>query len=131
MKFTFLFSLLSLLAAPAAAQDEPDCTNPPGQMWENICARIEFEKADAELNRIWPGIKADNEALDEELFLEHKGAVDALLASQRVWLVYRDAECARQGFAERGGSMESMLVNACLAAMTTARIKALTEEDGQ
>ncbi len=59
------------------------------------------------------------------------GYLDALMASQQAWLVYRDAECTLQGFEAHGGSMEPMLVNACLADMTTKRIKELQGEDGQ
>jgi uncharacterized protein YecT (DUF1311 family) len=50
------------------------------------------------------------------------------MASQRAWIAYRDAECIWQGFEAHGGSMEPMLVNACLAEKTTQRIKELQGE---
>lgn len=132
MYLKFQLGLLALLATPALAQDKaPDCANQIDQNTMTRCAGIDFDKADAELNRIWPGLKKDAQDADAEAFEGMGGYLDALLASQRAWLAYRDAECAWQGFEARGGSMEPMLVNACLAEKTTARIKELQGEDGQ
>jgi uncharacterized protein YecT (DUF1311 family) len=36
----------------------------------------------------------------------------------------------RQGFESRGGSMEPMIVNGCMAEMTRKRIRELTGEEG-
>ncbi len=130
MKPTLAFTLLIFFTLPVAAQDElPDCTNQMDQNTMTRCAGLDFDKADAELNRIWPGLKKDAQEADAEAFEGNGGYLDALLASQRAWLAYRDAECALQGFEARGGSMEPMLVYACLAEKTTARIKELQGED--
>jgi len=130
MKPVLMFAVFAIIVAPAAAQDEaPDCANQIDQNTMTRCAGIDFDKADAELNRIWPGLKKDAQDADAEAFEGMGGYLDALLASQRAWLAYRDAECALQGFEARGGSMEPMLVNACLAEKTTARIKELQGED--
>ncbi len=130
MKPVLAFAVFALIATPALAQDEvPDCANQIDQNTMTRCAGIDFDKADAELNRIWPGLKKDAQEADAEAFEGNGGYLDALLASQRAWLAYRDAECALQGFEARGGSMEPMLVNACLAEKTTARIKELQGED--
>jgi uncharacterized protein YecT (DUF1311 family) len=129
VKKILCLSILLLLAAPAIAQDDPpDCANQMDQSTMTRCAGIDFEKADAELNRIWPDLKKDAQDGDAEAFEGNGGYLDALMASQRAWLAYRDAECAWQGFEARGGSMEPMLVNACLAEKTTARIKELQGE---
>ena len=130
MKPVLMFAVFAIIVAPAAAQDEaPDCANQIDQNTMTRCAGIDFDKADAELNRIWPGLKKDAQDADAEAFEGMGGYLDALLASQRAWLAYRDAECALQGFEARGGSMEPMLVYACLAEKTTARIKELQGED--
>ena len=50
---------------------------------------------------------------------------NALLASQRAWLVFRDAECVIEGYAFRGGSAQGMAVAQCKAALTRARIAQL------
>lgn len=90
------------------------------------CAGLDFERADRELNAIWPEIRQEAQESDESTGNGHDYR-DALMASQRAWLAYRDAECTWQGFAAHGGSMEPMLVNACLARLTEERIKALKE----
>lgn len=131
MKFSSVLALLVLCALPAAAQDEPDCANRLDQNTMTHCAGIDYEKADAELNLVWPGLKKDAQDQDAEASEGMGGYLDALMASQQAWLVYRDAECTLQGFEAHGGSMEPMLVNACLADMTTKRIKELQGEDGQ
>lgn len=129
-RLLFTSLVLLLLTNVAAAQDEPpDCANQMDQSTMTRCAGNDFERADAELNRIWPGLKKDAQDADAEAFEGNGGYVAALMASQRAWLAYRDAECAWQGFEARGGSMEPMLVNACLADKTRARIKELQGAD--
>jgi uncharacterized protein YecT (DUF1311 family) len=128
MKTLLALVLLMATADHAAAHDAPDCANQMDQSTMTRCAGIDFEKADEELNRIWPSLKEDAQDADAEASEGNGGFLDALMASQRAWLAYRDAECVLQGFEARGGSMEPMLVNACLAAMTTARIKELQRE---
>ena len=51
----------------------------------------------------------------------------ALLACQRAWLTYRDAQCLIEGYAARGGSMEPMLLSGCIARLTMARTQALRD----
>lgn len=121
------FSLIFLFMAfgvPAFADDKPDCQD-GSQMELNACAYQDFEKADAELNVLWPKIKKFAADGDENLDDNLKGYAKALLASQRGWLSYRDAQCELYGFQSRGGSMEPMLVSGCKAQMTTARVKEL------
>ncbi len=120
--------IVTLVLCPTSvfAGDEPDCEN-GSQMELNICAYRDFEKADMELNMIWP--KAKKFAADGDADLEGnlKGYGKALLASQRGWLAYRDGNCEVYGFQARGGSMESMLVSGCKARMTKERVKELRE----
>ncbi len=117
------------ICTAAAGQDAPDCANQMDQSTMTQCAGLDFDKADQELNRIWPEIRDEAKSTDEGTgkteFLE------ALMTSQRAWLAYRDAECVWQGFEAHGGSMEPMLVNACLADMTSKRIKELQGRDEQ
>ena len=56
------------------------------QLESNECAGKEYEKADAELNRVYKAILEKYKA--DPLFLEK------LRAAQRAWLAYRDAEIA-------------------------------------
>ena len=113
------------LAIPANADETSNCKDPKDQATMTLCAGLDFVKADAELNEAWVEIKADAVLSDKN---EDKGAhdyVEALLASQRAWIVFRDGECNWQGFAAHGGSMEPMLNSICMAKLTRDRIKQL------
>lgn len=116
--------LLSVLPAMAAAQ-EVDCDNALTQADMNACAYQDWEQADAELNALWPTARAAMKRLDSVLSDDLRGADAALLASQRAWIAFRDAQCRAEGFAMRGGSAEPMLVSGCLATLTRQRIEDL------
>ncbi|HEU4650144.1 MAG TPA: lysozyme inhibitor LprI family protein, partial [Croceibacterium sp.] len=53
------------------------------------------------------------------------GHYETLLAAQRAWLAYRDAQCRSESFMARGGSMQPMLELQCKAYMTELRIQQL------
>ncbi len=125
-----LFALALVLASTAfaAAQDEPDCKDPQTQADMNTCAALDYEAADKELNAVWKQARAAAKAVDEEQFQDDmRGAEKALVAGQRGWIAYRDGQCELYGFEARGGSMEPMLVSGCMAAMTRARTKELSD----
>ena len=123
MKNIWLLVLLVLGSAMARADDGPDCKDPQDQNTMTACARVDFEKADQDLNTIWPKLKTDAE--DSDKTTDKHEYSDALLASQRAWITFRDAECEWQGFEAHGGSLEPMLVAGCLARLTRDRIKQL------
>ncbi|MBG1233075.1 lysozyme inhibitor LprI family protein [Aestuariivirga litoralis] len=125
MKWIIVALALGLPLAPALADDAPDCANAQSQNDMTLCAQLEYGKADKALNAIWPKIKAAAEDSDKDSG-KHDYA-EALLASQKAWLAYRDAQCKWLGFEGHGGSIEPMLVNNCLAAQTEARIKELND----
>ncbi len=112
-----------LLVMPAHADEALNCKDPQDQSSMTQCAAQDFEKADKALNQIWPKLKADAQGNDEGTGKTEY--VDALLASQRAWLVFRDAECAWQAMEMHGGSGEPMLLYGCQARLTQQRIKQL------
>lgn len=116
-----------LLSAAAFAQDVAvvDCANTSVQSELTNCAYQEYERSDAELNRIWKDAKATAEADDEIAPDDGLSGAEALLKSQRGWIDYRDGTCMLYGFEARGGSMEPMLVSMCLTRVTNERIKEL------
>ncbi len=114
---------LILMALPARADEALNCKDPRDQSSMTLCAGLDFEKADKELNALWPTLKSDAEASDTAAGT-HEYA-DALLASQRAWITFRDAECIWQGYDAHGGSLEPMIVNVCSARLTRERIKQL------
>jgi uncharacterized protein YecT (DUF1311 family) len=56
------------------------------------------------------------------------GYEETLKKAQRAWIAYRDAVCEYEGYEARGGTMEPMLVNGCLARLTRTRTKELLGE---
>jgi uncharacterized protein YecT (DUF1311 family) len=111
-----------LVAAPALAQDEPDCTSPQTQANMNTCADADFLKADGELNALWEDAKTNSENSDDT------GAqAKALLTAQRSWLVFRDSQCEMEGIVAAGGSIQPMLIANCKTRMTTERVKQLQD----
>jgi uncharacterized protein YecT (DUF1311 family) len=50
-------------------------------------------------------------------------AAQALVAAQRGWIADRDGLCDLAGLEARGGSVEPMLVSACLADLMRKRTK--------
>jgi len=125
---TFLF----LLAPATHAQDKPAdaCLNALSQNELNACAAQEAEKADAEMAIALAKAKKAMEAIDKdvsEVRPNPAGGVEALELSQQGWLQYREGRCVIEGFYERGGSMEPMMVSQCEEEMTRARIAELNE----
>jgi uncharacterized protein YecT (DUF1311 family) len=122
-----------LLVALLSARPEPplDCTNPVTQADMNQCSGIQAQAADAELNRVWALARAEMQRRDRETSAAERdgrpGYYAALLESQRAWLRYRDAQCQVEGYGARGGSMEPLLRNSCMRALTEARTAALRE----
>ena len=119
----WLVIAFALMALPARADDALNCKDPQDQSSMTQCAALDFETADKALNALWPKIKSTAEATDKDTG-KHEYA-DALLASQRAWLAYLEAQCKWQGFDMHGGSGEPMLYYGCKARLTTERIKEL------
>ena len=114
-------------AQDAWAQEDPNCAEPVTQRDMNACADIEYDKADKDLNAAYKQLRTKMSDWDKSADEESKGAVDALVAAQRAWVAFRDANCEVAGFEARGGTMESMLVSSCLADMSTKRAAELRE----
>lgn len=129
MRYVVLAVGLLGFACHAHAQEDalPDCTDPITQMDMNICAHLDFENADSELNTVWKEARAAAKEIDGNYEAAMKGADKALLAAQRGWIAYRDGHCEVAGFEARGGSMEPMLVSYCKAELTRQRTTELRE----
>jgi uncharacterized protein YecT (DUF1311 family) len=125
------------LAALAALQDpyqEYHCNDPQNQAEMNACAAIDFERADAELNRLWRDVIAGARDMDREINREFDQAPTSeqvLREAQRAWVTFRDAHCTYEGHEARGGSMESMIYNGCRARVTRERIAQLQPQAEQ
>jgi len=124
------------LALLAAQEPRWNCADPQTQVEMNACAQLDFERADAELNAEYRRAIAHARASDraERALREgdNRAGVEATLReAQRAWVAFRDAHCRLQGYEARGGSMEPMLYDGCLAALTRARTAQLRGRPGE
>ena len=117
-----------MMATPAFADDKIDCANPADTATENQCADMDFQKADKELNALWPKVKAwaEQSDADSDSDVKHYYS-NTLLNAQRNWLAYRDAECLMAGLVMHGGSGEGPIIGGCRASLTEQRVKDLKE----
>jgi len=127
-------SMIIALAMFAAMQEpltDQECLDATGQMMINACSAQRFERADAELNRIWTemiaGAREDDRSPDSGRTAEDQRSEEEILrTAQRAWIAFRDAHCEYEGLSERGGSMEPMIVSDCMAELTRQRIAQLS-----
>lgn len=121
--------LLVALLALAAAHPAPDprCASAVTQDL-NACAGADWQRADAAMNAQYRAVMAKMKAADADPQPDATTGPSyaaALLASQRAWLAFRDAECVSEGYRYRGGSMQEMAELGCKASVTKARTKQL------
>lgn len=116
--------LIEALFLLAAAHVPEDCDNAISQSEMTACAQADFARADAALNAQWKVTMAAMKRRDRE---DQLGYADALLAAQRAWLAYRDAQCVIEGYEMRDGSAQPMLVAGCKATLTRQRTKQLKD----
>lgn len=119
-------ALLLAQSGPAAAA--LDCANAVTQSDMTACAASEWQQADAKLNSQWEQTAAhmrQRDAMYDHSHEDRPGFFDQLLAAQRAWLTYRDANCATEGYVARGGTLEPMLVAHCKAELTRQRTRQL------
>lgn len=127
MKTILMLLALGLWVIPAHADDAPNCDNPETTADMNQCADIAFNKADKQLNAIWPKMKEWAAQSDQDSGENNTYYADTLLASQRAWLAYRDAECKMEGLQMHGGTGEGPIIGGCRATLTEERVKSLRE----
>lgn len=146
----FLISLTTPLpiyaqgVSPAPAQSpaqstktpaKPDpCPNAKSQLDLNDCYSGLYQSADTQLNDTYNNIvgfmkknllvaQHDNNAA---LVTHNEASLTKLLAAQRAWLTYRDANCDSVKFQYEGGSIQPMIWSQCMAETTQQRIATLT-----
>ncbi len=98
----------------AASASANDCENAMDQMTMNECADLAFKKTDSQLNAVYQTIerRLKSGAQPQKL----------LIAAERAWIAFRDAECTFTASAVAGGSMQPMVYSGCLDQMTKKRI---------
>lgn len=112
MLSSVLVGITALIAVSARAAD---CGDKMTQADMNACFGSEYTASDKELN-------ANYRKIEQRLF----GDLDTkklLVASQRAWIAFRDAECKFSASEAEGGSVYPTILAACLTALTDARNK--------
>lgn len=118
-----------IFSTHAAAQERIDCANASTTADLNACADEELSKADAALNEAYKRALAAIPALASDKPYDAKSWEEALRASQRAWVAYRDAECkGHVAMFWSGGSGASADILGCMSELTRARTKSLVEQ---
>lgn len=104
------------LSPPCIGSASRQCQQAPGgetTVGIATCAMSEHAAWDAVLNREYKAVRAHYGA--------DRTAADSLLAAQRAWIGWRDAECAFQHDRYGGGSMRTIAAANCRMGMTARR----------
>ncbi|MDQ6436418.1 lysozyme inhibitor LprI family protein [Mesorhizobium sp. LHD-90] len=113
LAFAALAAALLLPAGPVLADE---CADPQDQASLNICAGKKFEAADRKLNEAYKKIEAR--------LKDNPESRKMLVAAERAWVAFRDAECAFQGGPiDQAGTIRPLVVADCRTGLTEARLK--------
>jgi len=112
----FLSTMLVFVLFLAAAQAQ-ECNDASDQATLNQCAAKEFQAADKQLN-------ADFKEIAKRLG-DDADTKKLLVAAQRAWVSFRDAECTFQTSAAAQGTIYPMLFAYCKTALTNDRVEQL------
>lgn len=119
-------SVLTMVSfsSPVSA-NETDCGSSTMEMHECIGAKLLV--ADKELNSVYQALRTrlKKEAADEHFGNEALETDRRLVAAQRAWITFRDADCQLEATQMLGGSGEGLIVHGCLLNRTQERVKAL------
>ena len=113
MRLLYLLALATIgLPTPASADD---CAHAPDQQAMNQCADRNYKQSDAALNVLYAQIGHRLENSDPDIRKR-------LVAAQRAWIGFRDAECKFATSASAGGSISPMLYAECADMLTRKRM---------
>ncbi|MGE0210071.1 MAG: lysozyme inhibitor LprI family protein [Parvibaculaceae bacterium] len=102
------------VSAPATLSAADNCANASSQAELDACYGKVYEASDKELNALYKQI--------EGRLKTDPDATKLLVASQKAWISFRDAECAFSTSKSAEGSVYPMLQAICLMGLTEKRI---------
>jgi uncharacterized protein YecT (DUF1311 family) len=111
MKRKLLLIGLSLFAAGTFMPDAQAACPGATQTDMNACAASDYARADKELNGAWGKLPKS----------------EPLVATQRAWIAFRDAECAYRAAQFEGGSIAPLIRSSCMAELTRQRTQMLID----
>ena len=100
--------------APAPIASANDCATAMDQRTMNECADKSYGKSDAELNALYKLIK--------QRLKDDTDTTKLLVAAQRAWVSFRNAECKFSTLAVSSGSVYPMIYSGCADRLTRRRI---------
>ncbi len=122
--------MILLLTAAAVAMNP--CESAGTQAKSTQCAWNDFKRADAELNVQYGRSLAEAAERDRGDRINpavpngtRPSYTEALREAQRAWVKFRDLHCTVEAYWGRGGTIEPMLRNFCLARVTRERTEQL------
>src|SRR5580700_8624538 len=112
-----LAALAANIAARAQHMNEKDSPCVKSVVTVDLvnCLAKARDGADAQLNAAYRSLRGRLDAAERQ----------RLVATQRLWIQYRDSNCTAERELYRGGTASSSAYLACLEAMTQARTKEL------
>ena len=109
--------------ADVECTDRPECWPEGSAMHTGLVAKQELATADKELNKVYARIIGGLPADEADNYPKK-----ALVAAQREWIKFRDANCASIGEVSGGVRMwKSAATVQCETTMTQARVKELVQ----
>ncbi len=112
MKNVVVAAAIAIAPAPIASAN--DCATAMDQRTMNECADQIYKKSDAELNALYKLIK--------QRLKDDTDTTKLLVAAQRAWVSFRDAECKFSTLAVSGGSVYPIIYSGCADRLTRKRI---------
>lgn len=114
------------LAGPALAQDVPGCGNESSNIEIGNCVSAAYQKADEELNAIWPKVLAyiDGQAdyMPVDALQKWKAGI---VSAQKAWVTFKEQDCDAVQYEWWGGSGAGIAQTSCLYAHTAQRVEDL------
>ena len=94
----------------------PNCQSPETQTDMNICAGLDAQKADQQLNQVYKQLKAR---------ITDPQSIKELINAETAWIKFRDNDCKFAAGLNRGGSIAPMMYSLCVEKLTKQRTEQL------
>ena len=116
------------LAGPAFAEEVPGCENASSNVEIGNCVYAAYQKADKELNDIWPKVLAyidgQGDYMDADTMQTWKATI---VAAQKAWVSFKEQDCGAVQYEWWGGSGAGIAETTCLYSHTAQRVEDLKE----
>lgn len=124
-KAHLIVTLIFASVCPASfAQSTDPCVTLSNTFENNACAQQKVNAQDLTLNRAYQSLLQQLASYDEPGESE-AGSRKRLIAAQRKWIDFRDADCKAKERIYKGGSIHTVIYLDCIREHTEQRIKDL------